>query len=73
MAFVNSTSGHKPSSFAWMGNFVRNVYKKHQRHTAYRHTLKELSRLSDYELSDLNISRLDLKDVAYSVVYKDNK
>lgn len=40
-----------------------------QRYRTYRQTLEELETLSDRELSDLNISRHNLRAIAYRAAY----
>lgn len=47
---------------------VATVVAKIRAFLAYRATVRELSRLSDRELSDLGIARFDISSIARSVV-----
>ena len=42
----------------------KNVKKKYRNWRTYRHTVNELSRLSDRDLTDLGIGRADIRAVA---------
>ncbi len=56
-ATLNSTRTFKLNNF---GGFAKTV----ENYRLYRRTVKELSALSDRELSDLNISRWDIERIA---------
>lgn len=49
--------------------FIARMRKSYADHRMYRRTLDELQGLSDRELTDLNLSRFSLRQVAYESVY----
>ena len=52
-----------------MANFLNGVTVRVQQYKTYRQTLEELDHLSDRELTDLGISRTQLRSIAYRAAY----
>lgn len=50
-------------------SFVRRLREARQRYRVYRQTLRELTKLTDKELSDLGFSRAGLRGVARDAAY----
>lgn len=69
MAYVSSHRGSAPGFLDLIGNAVASVKTALVRRAIYVQTLNELSALNDRELSDLGISRLNLRDVAATAAY----
>ena len=49
--------------------FLGGLTKRFQQYQTYQQTLEELERLSDRELADLGISRIQIRAVAYRAAY----
>lgn len=47
-----------------MRNPIRNLSSRYRRWQRYRHTLSELEMMTDRDLSDLGISRFDIRRIA---------
>jgi len=64
MAYMNTTTAAHPSVFAQLGAILEGVATRYKQHRLYRATFDELSALSNRELSDLGLSRSDLRRVS---------
>ena len=51
------------------GGIINELTLRLQRYRTYRQTLEELESLSDRELADLNLSRSQLRGIAYRAAY----
>jgi len=70
MAYVSST--HRPSGWALRDLLLHplsNLHRHVQRRRVYVQTLRELTALSDRELSDLGLHRLMIPAVARDAAY----
>ena len=69
MAYVNSdrVSGFNP--LAWFENALATASKNREKRAVYLKTLNELSQMSDRELADINVSRLQLREIAMQAAY----
>ncbi len=52
------------NTFGWSSNWLRTLRVKMQARKAARNTVKELSRLTDYELNDIGMSRGEIRHIA---------
>ncbi|QMU57233.1 MAG: DUF1127 domain-containing protein [Boseongicola sp.] len=52
------------------GGFFANISLAMQQYRTYRQTLDELEALSDRELLDLNLSRHQIRSIAYRAAYE---
>ncbi|MFW8594737.1 DUF1127 domain-containing protein [Cribrihabitans neustonicus] len=69
MAATQQISLAKPAApFGWLQALMVKV----NRYRLYSQTVSELSALSGRELSDLGLSRSDIKRVAYQAAYEHN-
>ena len=69
MAYVNS---HRPSGFnatAWVGDVLAKWNEAREKRALYLKTLDELSAMSDRDLADINLSRVQIEDVARQAAY----
>ena len=69
MPYVTSQSPVGTGVVAWFGDVLAAWAVARERRAVYARTLKELSGLSDRELSDINLSRSQIKDVAHEAAY----
>ena len=53
-----------------MKTLIKVVIEKINKYKQYRQTYKELHSLSDYELSDIGITRYDITRIAQEVYYR---
>lgn len=53
-----------------MKTLINNIMEKFEKFKLYRRTHRELSSLTDYELSDIGISRYDIPRIAREVYYR---
>ncbi|PRY21252.1 uncharacterized protein DUF1127 [Aliiruegeria haliotis] len=65
MAYVSATpSAEFHVSTGWLRSLIDSVNLRIERERAYRRTYDELSMMSERELADINLSSLDIRDVA---------
>jgi uncharacterized protein YjiS (DUF1127 family) len=69
MAYVNSTRVAGNGLADRVGAFVKSIKLAAQRRAIYDQTLRELNGLTNRELADLGISRLNIQDVARTAAY----
>ena len=69
MAYVSSNRVSAPGILDLIGTAVASVKAAIARHAIYVQTLNELNALTDRELADLGISRLNIRDVAAKSAY----
>lgn len=62
----------KSNSAPMSADWLQGLKTRFQSYRVYRHTLSELSALSDRELADLGLHRSMLKRVAYQAAYEAN-
>lgn len=71
MAFTNSHN--QPASTGSVSKLVEDVMTRwneaRERRAVYLRTLNELSSMTDRELSDINLSRLQVGDIAREAAY----
>ena len=63
MAFVSTTS--RPVSNTFFADLKAGLAQRLAQYRAYRATVEELSQLSDRELTDLGITRFDIRAIAH--------
>jgi uncharacterized protein YjiS (DUF1127 family) len=66
MDLFTRSSRVNPARFT---GFVSGLTQRLQQYKTYRQTFDELERLTDRELADLDISRLQLRSIAYRAAY----
>ena len=49
---------------------IGGLAQRYERYKTYRRTLEELEALTDRDLADLGVSRLQLRSIAYSAAYE---
>jgi len=69
MAYVNSTRVAGNGLADRVSAFVKSIKLAAQRRAIYDQTLRELNGLTNRELADLGISRLNIQDVARTAAY----
>jgi len=69
MAYVASHSAARPSIREYVANLVASVKEANARRAVYVKTLNELRSLSDRDLADLGIARLQIEDIALQAAY----
>lgn len=69
MAYVTSQGAAGTGFVAWFGDVVAAWAVARQRRAVYARTVKELSGLTDRELSDINLSRAQIHDVAHQAAF----
>ncbi len=69
MAYVNTTRAGMAQRTTRMSGIFAQLGDALARRRVYRRTLEELRQLSDRELADLGISRLNIADVAREAAY----
>lgn len=69
MAYVSSHRVSAPGFLDLIGTAVASVKAALARRAIYVQTLNELNALTDRELADLDISRLNIRDIAATAAY----
>lgn len=59
-------------NFSAIVDYFRDLKRNYETHKNIRHTIKELSALTDKELADIGLARGDIWSVAHEVYY-DNR
>jgi uncharacterized protein YjiS (DUF1127 family) len=63
------THAHDAGIAGRLGALLERLSKRYVDHRLYRRTLAELEGLNDRELLDIGVSRLSVRDLAWSSVY----
>lgn len=69
MAYSMTSATKRFPLFAWVANMLETGKDAAQRRNRYLTTLRVLERMTDRELADINISRLQIRDVAYEAAF----
>ena len=69
MAYVTSDRVSGLNPLAWLSNVMANVAQNRAQRGVYLETLHELETMSDRDLADIGISRVQIKDIAYEAAY----
>lgn len=69
MAYAASHSTTRPSVLEYFANLVASVKEANARRAVYVKTLNELRSLSDRDLADLGIARVQIEDIALQAAY----
>ena len=69
MATIRLSRGFTATFGTWIRNARRTLTEELERQRVYRTTLAELDSLSDRDLRDLGISRLQIGDIAREAAY----
>ena len=69
MAYSMTSAMQRFRPLAWLGSMLETGKEAALRRNRYVTTLQLLERMSDRELADINISRLQIRDVAYEAAY----
>lgn len=69
MAYVTSQGAVGTGVVAWFGDVLAAWAVARQRRAVYARTVKELSGLTDRELSDINLSRSQITEVAFEAAF----
>lgn len=62
--YVLTASSWIQDAIEGFSDLRRSMKLRATRNTSYRNTIKELSKLNDYELNDIGICRGDIKNIA---------
>lgn len=54
---------------AWIGDVLANWNEARERRAVYLKTLEELQSMTDRDLADINLSRVQIEDVAREAAY----
>ena len=57
-----------PAFLPWLTRLGRNIAAAYRRHRTYRRTLEELQMLTDRDLTDLGIARINLPQLAREAI-----
>lgn len=69
MAYSMTSAMQRFRPLAWLGTMLETAQEAAQRRNRYLTTLRVLEQMSDRELADINISRLQIRDVAYEAAF----
>jgi uncharacterized protein YjiS (DUF1127 family) len=69
MGTLGLTGGITAAFGNWLQNLRREVEDERQRRRIYAATFQELASLSDRDLTDIGISRLQIGDIAQDAAY----
>ena len=58
-------------NFSGIMSYFRDLKRRNELHKNIRHTIKELSSLTDKELNDIGICRGDIYSIAHEAYYDD--
>lgn len=70
MAFMNTPRTEEFNVIASFKNFFTKLAEARARRALYLQTLHQLRALSDHELTDINISRVQITDIARRAAYE---
>lgn len=69
MAYVSSHRAPRHSIFELAAGIVASLKAERARRVVFNQTLGELRRMTDRELADIGISRVQIDDIAYEAAY----
>jgi uncharacterized protein YjiS (DUF1127 family) len=69
MAYVTSHGATGTGVVAWFGDVLAAWAAARERRAVYARTVMELSGLTDRELSDINLSRSQITEVAFEAAF----
>ncbi len=69
MAYVTSQGATVTGVVAWFGDVLAAWAVARERRAVYARTVQELSGLSDRDLSDINLSRSQITEVAFEAAF----
>lgn len=69
MAYVNTQRSAGANITSWVGDILARWNEARERRAVYLRTLDELSSMSDRDLADINLSRIQIRDVAHAAAY----
>lgn len=69
MAYVNSLRAEGSTVTQWVGDVLARWNDARERRALYLRTVEELSAMSDRDLADINLSRVQIEDIAQAAAY----
>lgn len=69
MAYVNSHRAEGNTVTQWVGDVLARWNEARERRALYLRTVEELSAMSDRDLADINLSRVQIEDIAREAAY----
>lgn len=69
MALVNTHRVEGSSVSQWMGDVLARWNEARERRAVYLRTLEELDSMSDRDLADINLARVQIEDIARQAAY----
>lgn len=69
MAYVNSQRADGMTVTQWVGDVLARWNDARERRAVYVRTIEELSAMSDRDLADINLARVQIEDVAREAAY----
>lgn len=69
MAYSMTSAMQRFRPLAWLTTMLGSGKESAARRRLYLKTLHQLERMTDRDLADINISRLQIRDVAYEAAY----
>ncbi len=69
MAYVNSHRAEGTTVTQWVGDVLARWNDARERRALYLRTVEELSAMSDRDLADINLSRVQIEDIAREAAY----
>ena len=69
MAYVNSQRADGMTVTQWVGDVLARWNDARERRAVYVRTIEELSAMSDRDLADINLARVQIEDVAHEAAY----
>lgn len=69
MAYVNSQRADGITVTQWVGDVLARWNDARERRAVYVRTIEELSAMSDRDLADINLARVQIEDVAREAAY----
>ncbi|WP_435259742.1 DUF1127 domain-containing protein [Thioclava sp. FR2] len=69
MAYVNSDRAAGINVTGWMGDVLAKWNEARERRAVYVKTVQELRAMSDRDLADINLARVQIEDIAREAAY----
>jgi uncharacterized protein YjiS (DUF1127 family) len=69
MAYVSSHRASRHSIFEFAADIVASLKAERARRAVFNQTLGELRRMTDRDLADIGIARVQIEDIAYEAAY----
>ena len=69
MAYSNTQTVAGIQVGGWMGDVLAKWSEARERRAVYLQTLSELSSMSDRDLADINVARVQIEDIARQAAY----